>query len=89
MGEIEDSHLDKENVGSSAVRSQRRLASLKVPFGMGDLALARSRMEAPGLWAELETLSSEETRSRVQAGPRLVITSGFHTISPGGDRRAT
>ncbi len=48
-----------------------RSGALKIPFGIGDLALARSRMEAPGLWRELDSLPIEEVRRRIQTDSRL------------------
>ena len=44
---------------------------LKIPFGIGDLALARSRMDAPKLWSELESLPFAETKRFVQTDSRF------------------
>ena len=44
---------------------------LKIPFGPIDLALARSRAEAPGLWQELEGRALADQRSLVQGDRRF------------------
>jgi tetratricopeptide (TPR) repeat protein len=48
-----------------------RAGALKIPIGLGVLTLARSRMEAPRLWAELESLPLEQARSRIQTDRRF------------------
>jgi tetratricopeptide (TPR) repeat protein len=45
--------------------------SLKIPFGPVDLALARSRAEAPALWQELAGRALAEQRSLVQGDRRF------------------
>jgi len=46
-----------------------RSGALKIPFGVGDLVLAKSRMEAPRLWAELKESSPHEINRLVQTTP--------------------
>lgn len=48
-----------------------RSGALKIPFGVGDLALAKSRMEAPRLWAELKDAPPHAVRRLVQTEPRF------------------
>ena len=45
--------------------------SLKIPFGLVDLALARSRAEAPALWRELAGSALADQRSLVQGDRRF------------------
>src|SRR4051794_4947672 len=48
-----------------------RGGDLKIPFGPIDLALARSRAEAPGLWQELEGRALGDQRALVQIDRRF------------------
>ena len=48
-----------------------RGGDLKIPFGPVDLALARSRAEAPGLWQELEGRALADQRALVQSDRRF------------------
>jgi tetratricopeptide (TPR) repeat protein len=48
-----------------------RAGALKIPFGVTDLVLAKSRMEAPRLWAELKDAPPHAIQRLVQTEPRF------------------